>query len=179
MHFVIRTPNEVYMQNLCQIGEPTCPQIFDLAPFLRSIALNLPGHGSSTKKGGSPETCTKIRYVGGQGTESNNYNLSGTFWLPLCLPPLFRDRSNVLELSNENLLKQDRFSIPGRKLWSNRIFFLTESLDKSTRSSQPVSLEFYASPSFQCMKSPYTEFCDALSINSDIVDKTWATECDY
>ena len=27
------------MQNLSQIGEPACPQIFDLAPFLRSIAL--------------------------------------------------------------------------------------------------------------------------------------------
>ena len=27
------------MQNLSQIGEPACPQIFDLAPFLRIIAL--------------------------------------------------------------------------------------------------------------------------------------------
>ena len=38
IHFVIRTPNQVYMQNLSQIGEPACPQIFDLAPFLGSIA---------------------------------------------------------------------------------------------------------------------------------------------
>ena len=33
-------PNQVYMQNLSQIGEPAFPQIFDLAPFLRSIALS-------------------------------------------------------------------------------------------------------------------------------------------
>ena len=39
---MIRTPNQVYMQNLSQIGEPACPQIFDLAPFLRSIALKEP-----------------------------------------------------------------------------------------------------------------------------------------
>ena len=44
MHFVIRTPNQVYMQNLSQIGEPARPQIFDLAPFLRSIALK---HGKT------------------------------------------------------------------------------------------------------------------------------------
>ena len=50
--------------------------------------------------------------------------------------------------------------------------FLTEILDKSTRSSQPVSLEldicvallFYASPSFQCMKSPYNFAMRQVSI---------------
>ena len=36
---MITTPSQVYMQNLSQICEPACPQIFDLAPFLRSIAL--------------------------------------------------------------------------------------------------------------------------------------------
>ena len=41
---MIRTPNQVYMQNLSQIGEPACPQIFDLAPFLRTIALKKGKH---------------------------------------------------------------------------------------------------------------------------------------
>ena len=39
VHFAIRTPHQVYMQNLSQIGEPACPQIFDLAPFLRTTVL--------------------------------------------------------------------------------------------------------------------------------------------
>ena len=37
---MIKTPNQVYMQNLSQISGPVCPQLFDLASFLWTIAFD-------------------------------------------------------------------------------------------------------------------------------------------
>ena len=36
---MIKIPNQVCMQNLSQISGPVCPQLFDLASFLWTIAL--------------------------------------------------------------------------------------------------------------------------------------------
>ena len=37
---MIKTPNQVYMQNLSQISGPVCLQLFDLASFLWTIAFD-------------------------------------------------------------------------------------------------------------------------------------------
>ena len=37
---MIKTPNQVYVQDLSQISGPACPQLFDLASFLRTIACD-------------------------------------------------------------------------------------------------------------------------------------------
>ena len=37
---MIKTPNQVYGQNLSQISGPVCPQLFDLASFLWTIAFD-------------------------------------------------------------------------------------------------------------------------------------------
>ena len=38
---MIKTPNQVYMQNLSQISGPVCLQLFDLASFLWTIAFDM------------------------------------------------------------------------------------------------------------------------------------------
>ena len=37
---MIKTPNQLCMQNLSQISWPVCPQLFDLASFLWTIAFD-------------------------------------------------------------------------------------------------------------------------------------------
>ena len=37
---MIKTPNQLCMQNLSQISGPVCPQLFDLASFLQTIAFD-------------------------------------------------------------------------------------------------------------------------------------------
>ena len=37
---MIKTPNQVYVQNLSQISGPVCLQLFDLASFLWTIAFD-------------------------------------------------------------------------------------------------------------------------------------------
>ena len=49
------------MQNLSQIGEPAYPQIFDLAPFLRSIALNLfSGNQATANQARETNLCSAV-----------------------------------------------------------------------------------------------------------------------
>ena len=37
---MVKTPDQVSLQNLSQISGPACPQLFDLASFLRTIAFD-------------------------------------------------------------------------------------------------------------------------------------------
>ena len=37
---MVKTPNQVSVQNLSQFSRPACPQLFDPASFLRTIAFD-------------------------------------------------------------------------------------------------------------------------------------------
>ena len=61
---MIKTPNQVYMQNLSQISGPICLQLFDLASFLWTIAFDKVEptleQGNFTKSLGSGKI---VRYI--------------------------------------------------------------------------------------------------------------------
>ena len=64
---MIKTPNQVYMQNLSQISGPVCLQLFDLASFLWTVAFDMFDkaeptleHGNFIKSLGSGKI---VRYI--------------------------------------------------------------------------------------------------------------------